>query len=34
MPESFPLDLDDILRVLDYLNVGVYITDLDRRILL
>lgn len=34
MPNDFPLDLDDILRVVNYLNVGAYITDTDRRILL
>lgn len=34
MPDKFPLDLDVLLGVLNHLNLGVYITDLDRRILL
>ena len=34
MPESFPLDVDALLSVLNYLNMGVYITDRERRILL
>jgi PAS domain S-box-containing protein len=34
MAPDFPLDLGPLRRVLDYLNVGVYITDCDRRILL
>lgn len=33
MAERFPLDVNAVLSVLNYLNVGVYITDLDRRIL-
>jgi len=32
--QEFPLDVDALLSALDYLNVAVYITDLDRRILL
>lgn len=32
MNEDFPLDLPALQRVLDYLNVGVYITDRERRI--
>jgi len=32
--EPFPLDLDTLQRVLDYLNDAVYVTDLDRRIVL
>lgn len=31
---GFPLDVDALLRVLNYLNVGVYITDKNRRIML
>jgi len=31
---EFPLDLKRLKQVLDYLNDGVYLTDLDRRILL
>ena len=34
MTASFPLDTDKLLQVLNYVNLGVYITDLDRRILL
>jgi len=34
MTSDFPLDVDALLRVLNHLNLGVYITDLDRRILL
>jgi PAS domain S-box-containing protein len=34
MGEAFPLDVDALLSVLNYLNMGVYITDLDRRIVL
>ena len=34
MANDFPLDLDVLLRVLNHLNMGVYITDLDRRIVL
>jgi phosphoserine phosphatase RsbU/P len=32
--QTFPLDLDALLLVLNYLNMGVYLTDRDRRILL
>ena len=32
MADPFPLDLDALLEVLNHLNIGVYITDLDRRI--
>jgi len=32
--ESFPLDVDALVEVLDYLNLGVYVTDTERRILL
>jgi PAS domain S-box-containing protein len=34
MGRDFPLDLDALRHVFDHLNVGAYITDLDRRILL
>lgn len=34
MTGDFPLDIDALLQVLNHLNLGVYITDLDRRILL
>ena len=34
MANDFPLDVDALLRVLNYLNIGVYITDLDRRMIL
>ncbi len=34
MAENFPLSLDALREVLDHLNLGVYITDLDRRIVL
>ena len=34
MSQTFPLDIDALLRVLNYLNLGVYVTDLDRRIML
>lgn len=34
LAERFPLDIDLLLRVLNYLNDAVYITDPDRRILL
>jgi len=34
MPDEFPLDVDMLLRVLNYLNLGVYITDRKRRIIL
>ncbi len=34
MPNEFPLDVDMLLRVLNYLNLGVYITDRDRRMIL
>ena len=34
MPKSFPLDVDALLAVLNHLNLGVYITDCKRRILL
>ena len=33
-PEEFPLDVDAMLRVLNHLNAGVYITDTERRIIL
>lgn len=31
---GFPLDVDALRAVLDHLNVGVYVTDLERRIVL
>ena len=31
---NFPLDIDTLLSVLNYLNVGVYITDKNRKIML
>ena len=31
MTEDFPLDVDELLAVLNYLNIGVYVTDRDRR---
>ena len=34
MSDPFPLDVDLLRRVLDYVNLGVYITDRDRRIVL
>jgi len=34
MPQGFPVDLETLRTVLDYLNIGVYITDTDRRIML
>ncbi len=34
MPEKVQIDVDATLRVLNHLNMGVYITDLDRRIVL
>ena len=34
MSDVFPLDLDPLRRVLNYLNLGVYVTDLDRHIVL
>ncbi len=34
MARDFPLDLKSLQSVLDYLNLGVYITDRDRRIML
>jgi len=34
MADDFPLNLGALLSVLNRLNIGVYITDLDRRILL
>lgn len=34
MPQDFPLDLGTLQRVLNCLNIGVYITDLERRIVL
>jgi len=34
MSGSFPLDVNMLREVLDYLNLGVYVTDTDRRILL
>ena len=34
MSESFPLDVSALNSVLNYLNLGVYITDRDRRIIL
>ena len=34
MPDTFPLDVNALLPVLNYLNLGVYITDLQRRIVL
>ena len=34
MDRDFPLDLNVLKSVLDYLNLGVYITDCDRRIML
>ena len=34
MTNDFPLDVAPLLRVLNHLNLGVYITDLDRRIVL
>jgi len=34
MPEPFPLDVNALLSVLNHLNLGVYITDCERRILL
>jgi phosphoserine phosphatase RsbU/P len=34
MTQTFPLDLEALLLVLNYLNLGVYLTDRDRRILL
>ncbi len=34
MEQKFPLDLKTLQKVLDYLNEGVYITDLKRRIML
>ena len=32
--KEFPLDVNELLRVLNYLNLGVYVTDLERRIIL
>ena len=34
MADRFPLDVDTLLSVLNYVNLGIYITDLDRRIVL
>jgi PAS domain S-box-containing protein len=34
MPERFPLDVNVLYEVLNYLNLGVYITDRERRIML
>lgn len=34
MAETFPLDVNRLRAALDHLNMGVYITDRDRRILL
>ena len=34
MDNDFPLDLKVLKSVLDYLNLGVYITDRDRRVML
>ncbi len=34
MPDDFPVDVEALSPVLDRLNMGVYITDLDRRIIL
>jgi len=34
MQETFPIDLDSLRAVLDQLNMGVYVTDRERRILL
>ncbi|NOZ19966.1 MAG: PAS domain-containing protein, partial [Planctomycetes bacterium] len=34
MPKLFPLDLAVLREVADYLNIGVYVTDVDRRIVL
>ena len=34
MPVNLQMDVDAMLRVLNHLNMGVYITDLDRRIVL
>lgn len=34
MPDSLPLDVSHLRTALDHLNMGVYITDRDRRILL
>lgn len=34
MPSTFPLNVPQLLSVLNHLNLGVYITDLDRRIVL
>ena len=32
-PAAFPLDIDALLRVLNYFNAGVYITDKNRYIM-
>ncbi len=32
--KNFPLDIDTLLSVLNYLNIGVYITDKNRKIML
>ena len=34
MAGQFPIDADALLKVLNHLNVGVYVTDRDRRIML
>ena len=34
MTQSFPLDVGALSKVLNYLNLGIYITDRDRRIVL
>ena len=34
MSDVFPLDVKSLLRVLNYLNAGVYITDRQRSIVL
>ena len=34
MSDIFPLDVNQLVSVLDYLNIGVYVTDRERRILL
>ena len=34
MDSDFPLDLNGLKSALDYLNLGVYITNRDRRIML
>ena len=34
MSDTFPLDVDMLLSVLNYLNLGIYITDRNRRVVL